>query len=355
MNEMLRDEILDQPEAVRQTLPAVRSQLVGLRAEPARFARLIYTGSGDSYFAPLAFEYAARMLLKQAMRALPAREAARYWRFTSDDMLIAISISGEAACTIEAARVARASGAFVLAVTASPDSALARVSSATLTLPFRSRSRQTPHTTDYLSTLVAVAAHIEWAASRRVAELDDLAEIVSRSAGRLEAESRRLAQELVAAGRFTFLAAGPNLANAGYAASKFYEAGGLPAFYFELEEFAHGPHLMVEAGDPVFILAPSGQSLKRAGVILDGLHQIQAIAVGIGDDPRAFADAPVLQTAALPEEWSPLVTCLPLQWLCWAVATARGYDVLAKDGIHRNPAAYESAHRAWVRAPAENL
>jgi len=56
-----------------------------------------------------------------------------------------------------------------------------------------------------------------------------------------------------------------------------------------------------------------------------------------------------LPIPSLPEELSPFVTCIPLQWLCWAIASARGYDVVAKNGIHKNPNVYESVHRHLVR------
>lgn len=349
MNELMRDEILDQPEALQQTLLSVRHQLPAMLANTVGLERIIFTGSGDSYFAPLALEYATRRYLSIDVHVLPSQMTARYWSFGSQDMLVAISISGEARRTAQAARAAREANAFVLGVTANEASTLANLSSATLVLPFRSRSRTTPHTTDYLSTLLAVASVVETLGGHHFSVLDDLAKVVAHSLTILEPTCIEMGQALKQRDYFYFLGSGPSFGTAQYAAAKFWEASGLRAFPFDLEEFAHGPHLMVAPDDPVFVISPSGQSVDRSLLTLEALQVIGARCFVITDNPVLFKDVQTLYAPALAEEWSPFGTSLSVQWLCWAIATAKGYDVVTKSGLRADPQLYEQAHWKLVR------
>ncbi len=352
MNELMRDEIKDQVPAIQQCLPSLRSQLATLFIPLPSPRRVVLTGSGDSYFAPLALEYAARLHLKCFVRVLPALEAARYWLFEPSDLLVAISVSGEAIRTVEAARAAHKAGSFVFAITANETSSLAKTSDASLVMPFRSRSRKTPHTTDYATTLLALATTFEALAGSHFQVLETLAAMVANSLEALEGPCREIAHICAKNERFYFLGSGPNFGTAGYGAAKFWEAGGLMALPFEFEEAAHGPQLLLDPGDPVFAIAPTGQSLGRALEVVEGLREIGVNIFAIADNLGAFANVRVLPIPVLAEEWSPFITCLPLQWLCWAIATAKGYDVIRKDGRRANPEVYERVHMRWVRSSA---
>jgi fructoselysine-6-P-deglycase FrlB-like protein len=328
VNELMRNEIVDQPEALTRCLPSLRTQATGL---VGCGRELVFTGSGDSYFAPLALQFAARQHLAVPVTVLPGLQAARYYPYGRDAVVVTISVSGEGAGAIETARAARAAGALVLAISAEPQSALTRTADRSLVLEFRSRSRRTPHTTDFMTTLLALAVVIEALAGRPVDVLDGLATLVGDLVVAPEPE-----HGLAAHDRFVLLGAGPSLGVAHYAAAKFWEAGGLDARAYDLVEFAHGPHLLVDEGDPVVLVAPAGRSSARARDIAAGLADIGARVVWVTD------------SRSLPEEWSPFATTVAVQQLCWAVATAKGYDVVRKDGRHADPAPYERARERWA-------
>ncbi len=349
MNELMRDEILDQPHAVEICLPALRAQsAAAAQALASQTRRVVLAGSGDSYFAPWALQNALRRRLQAAVHVATALEAARYWRYGPGDLLAAISISGESARVLEAARRATESGAALIAITANGDSSLARLSRTPVVIPFRSRSRTTPHTTDYTTTLLALATLAEAFAGEAEPLLDRLAGLVRSAVEGVEERYVRLGKALAAAESFYFIGAGPNLATAQYAAAKFWEAGGLRAFAFETEEFAHGPHLVVDADDAVVVVAPSGQSDDRARVLASSVRRL-APATYLLSDGGAAEGVDLLPLPAVDEEWSPLPASIPLQWLSWAVATAKGYDVLTKEGRHANAKEYESIHWQLVR------
>lgn len=354
MNDLMRAEILDQPEALSKSLASLRGTLASLDLPAGANRRVLFSGSGDSLCAPLALQYAARLHSTEDIHVLSAMEAAAYWPFSKQDLLVAISVTGSAIRTVQAATVARESGAAVLAITANEQSRLAQVATHRLVLPVRSRSRQTPHTTDYLTTLLAIGAVIEKLSQRRLDVLDALPEVVGQVIEASEHPAVEIAEASREKEKFYFLGAGPHFATAQYAAAKFWEAGGIRAYPFELEEFAHGPHFVVDPGDVVVVLAPAGNSLTRAREILNGLKALGVALVVVTDTDADFPGCAVLRTRSLPEEWSPFVLSIPLQWLCWALANVQGYDVVTKAGRLKNPESYEAAHREWVRPTAGN-
>lgn len=349
MNELMYEEILDQPQAIRESLPQLRSQLSAMNTTIESRQRIVFTGSGDSYFAPLALLFAARRNVSPNVHVVPALEAAAYYPFSERDLLVPISVSGRAVRTVDAAQNALKGGASVLSITANADSPLAELSHNVVRLPFKSRSRVTPHTTDYLTSLLAIAVVLEHFAGTEFEVLNSLEGTVAELVRSYEQIALELGGRFRDKERFYFLGGGPHFAAAGYTAAKFWEAGGLHAIAFDLEEFAHGPHFVVDPHDPVLLIAPCGGSLARAKQIISGLRKLSVdlyMVTDIEDDIDAVYK---LSVPSVPEEWTPFTTSIPLQWLSWAVATAKEYDVLKKDGRHDDPELYEAAHHEWVR------
>lgn len=347
MNELMALEIADQPGALRVSLPQLRTQATQLTLLPG--GALHFTGSGDSYIAPLALRFAYQRYLSRPVEAWPAMEAAHYAPLLAGDTLVAISISGEARRTIEAAQSALNLGAQMVAIGGNAQSTLTRLATAALILPVASRSRATPHTIDYSLTLLALAVLLERLHGQPLTLLDALPDLVQQTLDMGEGPIATLAPHLAHAPKFCFLGAGPSYATALYAAAKFWEAAGIAAYTFQLEEFAHGPHLMLDPQDVVVVIAPAGPSLPRAFEICGGLDTLGLATVIVTDQPATFGTRTTLVTAQIDEPWSPFLTCLPLQQLCLQVANARGYDVVTKTGRLPDPQRWETAHKLWVR------
>jgi D-arabinose 5-phosphate isomerase GutQ len=93
---------------------------------PAAPRRLIFTGSGDSYCAAL---FGRWLMATQAqVSGLPALEASQTAQYlSSEDVLVAISVSGRTTRVLEAAKRALAAGAQVVAVTDDSQSPLAEL------------------------------------------------------------------------------------------------------------------------------------------------------------------------------------------------------------------------------------
>lgn len=124
----LRQQILDSPRALRETLEKGRPEFESLvRRVPWGCGPIFMVGSGSSYLAALSGAYAFESLLGWPVIARPSSdfEACAASVLRPRSVLLALSNSGETSATLEAARAARSRKAVVLALTNNPGSSLA--------------------------------------------------------------------------------------------------------------------------------------------------------------------------------------------------------------------------------------
>ncbi|TDL81643.1 SIS domain-containing protein [Palleronia sediminis] len=266
-------------------------------------------GCGDSLFAAQSM---VRHFRQHGYDMRPVSAADMLWDAPvgADDTVVGISISGSTRRTVEAISDAAARGAHTLAITLKPESDLARAAAGILPLPYTPISRAIPHGLDYHITLLALAA--------LCAPLDGPAirGIFDDSTGQLAENARSIAARMPSDGRFFFLGIGAALGSANFGAAKMHEAGGLPAWSFESENFAHGAQFMLRPGDHVILCGGGGPADARTKAMRAGLERLGVSVGTAGLDGR---DEPPLSTA--------LRAALALQTLCLAVAEARDLNV----------------------------
>lgn len=347
MNELMLEEIQDQPRILAQALVDLRRQARAIHV--AAFSRVTLAGSGDSGYAAIALEQLYHEQLDRAVWALPSISASRYPRSGAGDLVVPISVSGEVARTIEVARVGRASGAQTIAIVSNGDSTLARECNHRLVMP-KPLTRATPHTRDYTLTLLALAVLCERLADQRFHDLDSwVASIESRVNAALAWAAKIDASPGTC--RVWFLGAGPDRGTAAYGALKFWEAGGSLAWWDDLEEFAHGSQLQASPGDDVVVLA-TGRARSRAEEMVTGLRRMGMRTLLIRDTPVPPAVESaldfILSTPGM-DALSPLASCLPIQALAYHFACARRLDVLEPMGGREYGQTFEDVHNEWMR------
>lgn len=303
---LMRRELDEQPRIIAEA--AGRLGADAARLGLARGMPLFAGGCGDSLFAAQAMTRHFR-LNERTLRPVSAAEALWETAFGRDDAFAAISISGSTRRSVEAVRRARAAGARTIAVTLNPESALAAEADAALRLPYAPISRAIPHGLDYQMTLLALGA--------LAGEIDGptLGRMLEDATPALLDEARGIAATLPTKGRFFFLGAGAALGSAHYGAAKLHEAGGLPAWSFESENFAHGAQFMLRPGDHVVLCGSGGPEDARTAMLRGGLERL-----GCSIGTAALEDGTDGLAAAMRAG-------LTAQALCLAVAEARGLDV----------------------------
>jgi glucosamine--fructose-6-phosphate aminotransferase (isomerizing) len=344
VNELMLREMLTQPADLARALIDLRAHARGLRLEDP--VRIVLTGSGDSGYAASAVELAYSRYMGRPVWAVPSASAARYGDGRIDGLTVVISVSGEVRRTIEAAMAAKNAGGHVVAVTTAPGSTLAGLADAALIMP-EPITRATPHTRDYTLTLLTLLVLLEALSGRRIAELDAWPDKVAAILGRAMPWADHIAERH--AGRKVpvwFLGLGPDRATASYGALKFWEGGGMAAWWDDLEEFGHGSQLISRPGQ-LAVLFSVGAARSRAEEMRAGLERMglePVVIGGSGDGGGRGFDLP-----GIPDELSPLLTSLPPQALAYSFATRRGIDVGLPLGGTAEGELFEAVHRDWMR------
>jgi fructoselysine-6-P-deglycase FrlB-like protein len=248
-----------------------------------------------------------------------------------NSLVVAISATGAVEATLEAAEVARRSGAEVLGVTAEAEGALATRFPSLLVAPpvaaddvAGQGARLLGNFLFSLAGLQLLAAHaargwgqaLEPAVDDAFEDLPDLVEAAVDHAGAVGAylgDAREDAD-------FYFLGAGPSYGAALFYQAKFFEQARRPVFGAQLEEFAHEQIFLLrpEADAHVWFIAPRGRSRDRAVKIMAGCRELGARVTAVTTTADAALDEVaqlVVPLGELPEVVSPSVTVMPGQLL----------------------------------------
>jgi glucosamine--fructose-6-phosphate aminotransferase (isomerizing) len=319
---------------------------------------LYLTGCGDSAFAGRACELAfARHsgLRADAVHALDlARYQVRYLPPAS--AVVAVSFSGKAGRTTEAAVQAARFGHPVIALTNNADGPLAAAAGFVLPIDVPTLGFS-PGTSTYIAmvcTLLDLA--LRTAPSARAgtgraaaAQLPDLA---AKTLAWCDAPAAQVAARLASSRFVTFLGAGPNEASAAFGAAKLFEAPQRIALAVNLEEWAHEQYFITRPGDPVVLIAPSGAATDRAGEIAAELAFLQADVTVVADAEPPGQAVHLRLASGAPEEFSPVLAALPLAQAGFHLARLTGKRSYNFPSERAKQEHYATIHRVTVGEPA---
>lgn len=334
--EATRAAAFDQPEAIAKTLEALERPVRDLVQQLAnRSIRRVYlTGAGDSWFAAVGVRLLFERLLRIPAEAVEVLEYAHYYYATTDadSMVIAISASGNTPRVLEAVYRGREAGAFTIGVTLSEPSALTTGPEAYLRVPASRAGWPTQASTCTMAALALLAirlAEAQGSASQQdcrdvLSGLRDMPAHVQSAIKRSDPRMAALGEELRNAPVHLFAGGGPSLAAASFGAAKVKELCPVHAVAMPVEEYHH--YRSQKRGDPLFLVAPIGQSTRRA---LDTIAESKrvggrTIAVVTEGDP-AFRD-PAVELVGLSRVHDGLVAILfavPLHLYAYHLAIAK--------------------------------
>jgi sugar/nucleoside kinase (ribokinase family)/fructoselysine-6-P-deglycase FrlB-like protein len=362
-SDIMREEIAMIPGLLAEQHEMLKGQIRALAQQltDAGIAHLYLTGCGDSAFAGAATALAFQKIAGIDAEGIHAIDLARYRvRYLPKNSAVAcISFSGKVGRTIEAAIQARHFDHRVIAITGNPDSPLAREASDILTLSVPTLG-YSPGTSTYLAIVAALLdLSVTWgnAQGRETAVAKQLLQNVPAFAQQTLASAHEpalsTAQRLVQKDWITFLGAGPNMATAEFGAAKLFEGPQKLGVATSIEEWAHEEYFISGTGTPICIIAPFGAAFDRANEILAELNFIGADTVFISDTKPALETGtyiPIIGT--VPEEFSPLLTALPLSLLAFYLTQVSGQHEFAFPSPEAAQEHYETIHRATKGEPA---
>jgi glucosamine--fructose-6-phosphate aminotransferase (isomerizing) len=342
-------EIYEQPNVIKDTyrgrLLANKGiiQMSGIEDNLEKFLnakRILIVACGTSWHAGLVAEY----IIEEFARIPVEVEYASEFRYRNpiinkDDIVIAISQSGETADTLAAIKLAKENGAFVFGVCNVVGSSISRETHAgayTHAGPEIGVASTKAFTTQItILTLIALRLakakgsmnHADY--QRYLLELEMIPEKVEEALLTNEA-SKAIASIYKNATNCLYLGRGYNFPVALEGALKLKEISYIHAEGYPAAEMKHGPIALIDEQMPVIVIAPNKGHYDK---VVSNIQEIKSrsgkiIAVVTKGDTQVkeLADH-VIEIPETNEPFTPLLTTIPLQLLSYHIAVLRGCNV----------------------------
>ncbi|HCC30590.1 MAG TPA: glutamine--fructose-6-phosphate transaminase (isomerizing), partial [Marinilabiliales bacterium] len=342
-------EIYEQPKAIADTFRGritpdlMNIHLGGLHAvwpdlEKAR--RIIIVACGTSWHAGLVGEY----LFEEFARIPVEVEYGSEFRYRkpviySDDVVIAISQSGETADTLAAIRLAKEAGAMVLGICNVVGSSIPRETDAGVythagpEIGVASTKAFTAQVT-VLTMMALKLAHNKYQISNEqyhhlIKELTLIPEKIERALGANE-HIKTISKLYKDRNNAIYLGRGFLFPVALEGALKLKEISYIHAEGYPAAEMKHGPIALIDENMPVVVIATKDSSYEK---IVSNIQEVKArngIVIAVvteGDDTIKKMANHVIEVPETPEHLAPLMSVIPLQLLSYHIAVMRGCNV----------------------------
>ncbi len=342
-------EIFEQPETITNTLRGrIASDLKdihhgGIMAvfpQILQAKRLLIIACGTSWHAGMVGEY----LIEEFARIPVEVEYASEFRYRNpviykDDIVIAISQSGETADTLAAIRLAKEAGAMVLGICNVVGSSVSRETDAGIytyagpEIGVASTKAFTSQVTSFV-ILALMIGHKKGLIEQSLYEdlIKEVVEVPNYIKSILEHndEYKEIAKLYKDAENFLYLGRGYFFPVALEGALKLKEISYIHAEGYPAAEMKHGPIALIDEKMPVVVIATKDKSYEK---IVSNIQEVKArkgivIAVVTKGDTviRDMADH-VMEIPATLEAIAPILAVIPLQLLSYHIAVLRGCNV----------------------------
>ncbi len=343
-------EIYEQPQSIKDSMrgrlhPELGSISLGgiidYEQKLINANRIIIIGCGTSWHAGLVGEY----LIEDLARIPVEVEYASEFRYRNpvineDDVVIAISQSGETADTLAAIELARSKGATILGICNVVGSSIARATHAgsyTHAGP-EIGVASTKAFTAQVTILVLLALRLAGlkgtlSKSRYMQILNELQLIpkkVEQTLQMCKDTVLEVAHKFKDVRNFLYLGRGYNFPVALEGALKLKEISYIHAEGYPAAEMKHGPIALIDEDMPVVVIAPKKGSYDKVVSNIQEIKARKGIVIGIvteGDSiVREMADY-IIEIPETEEMLVPLLATIPLQKLSYHIAVMRGCNV----------------------------
>lgn len=342
-------EIFEQPRTIRDCVrgrignSGSHVTLSGVIEHSDKFLnakRIIIVACGTSWHAGLI----GKRLIEESAR-IPVEVAyASEFRYsnpivTPDDIVIAISQSGETADTLAAIQIARERGAFVYGVCNVVGSSIARATDSGTYIHVGPEIgvASTKAFTGQVTVLTMLAIAIgqlrntlnKEETAKTVNSLRQLPELITRTL-KLNKQIEQLSGIFTYAHNCLYLGRGYNFPSALEGALKLKEISYIHAEGYPAAEMKHGPIALIDSDLPTIVIAPNDELHEK---IVSNIQQVKArggaviAVVTKGDTTIAGIADHIIEIPNVPEAISPIIVSIPLQLLAYHIAVKKGCNV----------------------------
>ncbi len=342
-------EIFEQPECLRNCMRGrvnveadhvTLSALIDYRQQLLNAKRIIIVACGTSWHAGLI----GKQIFETLCRIPVEVEYASEFRYrnpvvTEDDVVIAISQSGETADTLAAVQLAKEKGAFIYGVCNAIGSSIPRATDTGTyihvgpEIGVASTKAFTGQVT--VLTMIALAlADAKGTVNREeylaiVKQLSEIPEKIKEVLA-LNEQVADLARTFTYARNFLYLGRGFSYPVALEGALKLKEISYIHAEGYPAAEMKHGPIALIDSDMPVVVIATHNAMYEK---VLSNIQEIKArqgrviALVTKGDSTISKIADRVIELPDCMECLEPLVATIPLQLLAYHIAVCKGKDV----------------------------
>lgn len=343
-------EINEQPRSIRDTM---RGRLLvdegiikmaGIWDYQEKFLnakRIIIVACGTSYHAGLVAEY----MIEDFARIPVEVEYASEFRYRNPiinkhDVVIAISQSGETADTLAALKLAKEKGAFIFGINNVVGSSIARITDAgayTHAGP-EIGVASTKAFTAQLTILALIALKLgkqngELSTEKftlLTRELERIPDLVQQILDNCEGVVDQIAEKYKDNRNAIYLGRGYNYPSALEGALKLKEISYIHAEGYPAAEMKHGPIALLDENMPVIVIATKKGYYEKVVSNIQEIKSRSAKVIAIVNDGDEQVTAMADDYVVIPEtaeEFSPILTAIPLQLLSYWIAVKLGKNV----------------------------
>jgi glucosamine--fructose-6-phosphate aminotransferase (isomerizing) len=244
--------------------------------------------------------------------------------------VLALSQSGRTPDVVDYLERARSSGAFAVAITNDPASALSAAADAVLPLE-AGAEHAVAATKTYLNQVAALgllAAHTAGLGARFAEELRVTATLIADLVPSIQERITNVAVSFAFAGRMFVIGRGCEYATAREIALKLLETCRVAAGPLTATDLSHGPVAALDALFPVWAIASDDETLPAVLEAAARAREAGATVIASGNAADAVVGADyVLHVPEPPAPLlSPLLSVVPGQLFAWALARTKGLD-----------------------------
>ena len=342
-------EIFEQPECLTNCMRGrvnvgadhvTLSALIDHRRQLLSAKRVVIVACGTSWHAGLI----GKQIIESLCRIPVEVEYASEFRYRNpvvgkDDVVVAISQSGETADTLAAVQLAKQKGAFIYGVCNAIGSSIPRATDTGTYIHVGPEIgvASTKAFTGQVTVLTMMALAIAEAKgtidrSEYLRIVKGLSEIPDKIREVLKTNDRvkDLARTFTYAHNFLYLGRGYSYPVALEGALKLKEISYIHAEGYPAAEMKHGPIALIDSDMPVVVIATHNAMYEK---VLSNIQEIKArqgrviALVSRGDDTISKIADEVIELPDVQECLEPLVATIPLQLLAYHVAVCKGKNV----------------------------